>query len=67
MKPSFFLQIIEILFLLSLVAFKDSEILTFLHVMFHHKVELSPPHFQLTRVNPSNNYSIYGFWFPHHS
>ena len=42
MKPSFFLQILEILFLLSLVAFKDNEILTFLHVMCHHKVELSP-------------------------
>ena len=42
MKPSFFLKILEILFLLSLVAFKDSEILTFLHVMCHHKVELSP-------------------------
>ena len=50
MRPSFFLQIIEILFLLSLVAFKDSEILTFHHVMCHHKVELRPPHFQLPRV-----------------
>ena len=34
----------------TLLPLKEIEIFTFLHVMCHHKFDLSPPHFQLPRV-----------------